>query len=48
MPLYSWLPDKGSNLDPRLQRPMCYHYTIGQKGIKLYNFYKISSCFPKS
>ncbi len=28
-----WLPDKDSNLEPRLQRAVCYHYTIGQRFI---------------
>ena len=25
-----WLPDMDSNHDKRIQRLLCYHYTIGQ------------------
>src|SRR4051794_27147115 len=30
-----WLSDMDSNHDKLLQRELCYHYTIGQAGIKL-------------
>ncbi|MDB6109042.1 MAG: hypothetical protein JWR69_792 [Pedosphaera sp.] len=30
-----WLSDMDSNHDKGLQRALCYHYTIGQTGVKL-------------
>ena len=30
-----WLSDMDSNHDKGLQRALCYHYTIGQSGLKL-------------
>jgi hypothetical protein len=30
-----WLSDMDSNHDKSLQRALCYHYTIGQTGMKL-------------
>ena len=30
-----WLSDMDSNHDKGLQRALCYHYTIGQTGMKL-------------
>ena len=29
---FSWLSDMDSNHEKRLQRALCYHYTIGQTG----------------
>ena len=28
----SWLPGEDSNLGQRIQSPLCYHYTTGQRG----------------
>ncbi len=30
-----WLSDMDSNHDKSLQRALCYHYTIGQTGMKI-------------
>ena len=28
-----WLPHQDSNLEKRYQKPVCYHYTMGQSRI---------------
>jgi hypothetical protein len=33
--ILTWLSDMDSNHDYGLQRPVCYHYTIGHGGTKL-------------
>ena len=33
--LEGWLSDMDSNHDKGLQRALCYHYTIGQTGMKI-------------
>ena len=27
---FLWLPHQDSNLEKRYQKPVCYHYTMGQ------------------
>jgi hypothetical protein len=27
---FGWLPHQDSNLEKRYQKPVCYHYTMGQ------------------
>ena len=30
---FLWLPHQDSNLEKRYQKPVCYHYTMGQSRI---------------